>query len=96
MRIKDRIAEIVILREELLKELKALQESCTHDEYHIGTYSWRIGAFDNKRICLECGEILGDPSDNETDEFNKEINNDKNDILNTFNIGQGTKIYKKA
>ena len=82
MKIKDRIAEIVILREELANEIKTLQASCPHDEYHIGTFSWRIGSYDNKRICLECGEVLGNPSDSEIGDFNS--------------LGRGTKIYKKA
>ncbi len=77
MKIKDRIREINKIREDLLNELKALQESCTHEEYHIGTYSWRIGCYDQKRICLECGHILTDPSKEELEDFNNE-----NDELN--------------
>lgn len=71
-KIKDRISEIVKLREELLNELKSLQEACTHDEYHIGTFSWRAGSYDQMKICTECNSTLGTPSDNELSDYNNE------------------------
>ena len=59
MNIKNRIKEIVIQREKLLKEMKSLQDECEHPEYYIGMWSWRLGQSEPSRICADCGCFLG-------------------------------------
>jgi hypothetical protein len=72
MKIKDRIDEINKIRHVLDEEVKTLTESCIHDEYHVGTFSWRVGCYDLMRICTECSSTLGAPSDDELNDFNVE------------------------
>jgi hypothetical protein len=61
-------------------ELKDIRENCKHPTYTISTFSWRVGCFDNMRMCTECGDTLGEPSEKELDEFNQEIT-DKTPIV---------------
>jgi hypothetical protein len=79
----NRVKEIYAEIEKLNDELEDIRKKCTHEEYHIAYYMWRIGSTIISRICLECGENLGTPSTEEIREFKAEENN-----------GQGIKVYK--
>lgn len=37
------------------ERLKVIREECKHEKTFRGTYSWRIGAFDECDICEYCG-----------------------------------------
>jgi len=86
----SRIAEIRKIQKELSDEIRDIQESCKHHNYIIGSYSWRIGSSDLKRICVDCESILGDPSDEEVSDYNLEMEDRKKEGKPT---GQGTKVY---
>jgi hypothetical protein len=40
------------------KEIEEIRAKCTHPKYKVGWYSWRIGAMDPKRLCVDCDQIL--------------------------------------
>jgi len=80
---KKRVKEIYDEIEVLNNELKEIRENCSHDSYKIGIYSWRVGNYQTKRICLTCYEPIGNPTNREEIEYQS---NNKN--------GQGLKIYK--
>ncbi len=89
-----RIDEINKIRKSLDDEVKMIEENCTHDEYHIGIFSWRIGCYDLMRICENCYSTkLGSPSDEEEKEYYTEMY-EKKKIDNPFIQGKGSKIYK--
>lgn len=52
--------------------LEELRAACPHPSYHVGLYSWRIAAFHLKRICVECGEVVGDPSNEERAAYDRD------------------------
>lgn len=54
-----RIAEIAKLQNDLNNELSTLKEACSHDEYYVGTYSWRVGSYDQCRICTKSNLRIG-------------------------------------
>lgn len=64
------------------EEITMIQQSCDHNEYHIGYYSWRVGCLDVRRICNICNLAFKIPTDEEIEEFKKEHND-----------GQGIKVY---
>lgn len=41
------------------KRLDEIQELCTHPNTYIGTYSWRIGCYDDANFCSDCGKMVG-------------------------------------
>lgn len=98
MKRKERILEIAKLREELLNELRFLQETCPHEEYYVGNYSWRIGSYDLMRICNICDSVkLGKPSDKEIEEYSNEMSSLKKEWVKTgkpYTEGKGSLIYK--
>ena len=67
--IRKRMNEIIAEREVLFQELKLLRETCKHDSYRIGNWSWRPGAIDVVKICNHCDENLGAPSKEERELF---------------------------
>jgi hypothetical protein len=67
--IKERVGEIYDTIDKLQKELDLLREECSHDDYEVGYYSWRIGSLSIKRICKYCGEVLGEPTKEEQEQF---------------------------
>ena len=69
---KKRVTEIYKELETLQEELKDLKKNCSHDSYRIGYFSWRIGCIDTKKLCSHCDEVLGEPSIEEADAFEKE------------------------
>jgi len=71
--IMNRKDEIYQELKALNDELKDIRENCKHPTYTISTFSWRVGSFDNMRMCVECDEVLGEPSEKELEEFNQEI-----------------------
>jgi len=105
--IKSRIQELRQKIDEMSIEIKSIQENCSHNEYHIGTYSWRIGSYDQKRICEDCGLVLESPSNDELEEFKDEIyeklkkeigfktEGGQNFIKPSRVVGQGTKVYRR-
>lgn len=97
---KNRIDEINELRKQLDDEIKMIQETCTHDEYHIGIYSWRIGSYNLNRICEKCYTVrLGTPSKEEEDNYYAEMNELKRIHEETgapYSQGKGTTIFKRT
>ena len=73
MKPKDRIDEINRIKGDLNQEIESLQNECPHQEYYIGTYSWRAGCFEQMRICNDCYKLLGGPTTEELKDFNQEI-----------------------
>lgn len=83
------------LREKLVEcqqEIEEIQNSCPHNQYKIGLFSWREGSYDLMRICNECSIPLGNPNGNEIDDYNNEMELIKLKS-NKDSIGQGSKIY---
>ncbi len=93
-----RIDEINKIRKSLDDEVKMIEENCTHDEYHIGIFSWRVGCYDLMRICENCYSTkLGSPSDEEEKEYYAEMYEKKKVFEETgeiFTQGKGSKLYK--
>ena len=84
---KERIDEINKLRKVLENEILDIQSKCKHETYTVGLWSWRAGSSDLMRLCTECGLNLNSPSDEETLDYNKEMET-------LIHIGQGSKIYE--
>ena len=80
--IKKRKQEIFDTIAELNEELKTIRSSCSHDDYKIGNYSWRLGSSHLKRICEYCGDCIGDPSADEMIKFNQEQEIIKQEFIN--------------
>lgn len=81
---KDRIKELEDQIHGARQEITMIQQSCDHNEYYIGYYSWRIGAMNVTRICNICGlPLTNDPAT--SDEYDQFMEED--------NQGQGKKIY---
>jgi hypothetical protein len=43
------------------KKIDAIRKKCKHKKTHIGMYSWRIGAFDQRVLCDDCDAPVGNP-----------------------------------
>jgi hypothetical protein len=96
---KNRIDEIYEIKKSLDKEIELIRENCTHDEYHIGIFSWRVGCYELMRFCENCYSTkLGMASDIESEEYYSEMTELKKKSEETgesFSQGVGSKIYKK-
>lgn len=68
---KNRVDDILSEISSLNDELSVIRKNCSHDSYHIGRWSWRIGVIDYKRFCNHCQEIVGKPSIEEIEGFLK-------------------------
>ncbi len=70
--IKSRVKEINESIKSLQDELTKIKSECSHDNYHVGFYSWRVGVVDVVKICDYCSENIGLPSKKEVDKFLEE------------------------
>ncbi len=71
-KIRQRISEIDAERFVLAQEREMLQRECPHDKYEVQWFSWRIGAKDLRRICVDCSKVVGNPSEEEMTIFNNQ------------------------
>lgn len=71
----SRVSELGHIISECQEEIKRLRESCRHDKYDIGYYSWRIGCMDLKRMCSYCRIPIGEPSPEEQQKYYSEYGN---------------------
>lgn len=69
---RKRVDEIYDTIKSLQEELDNLRDICSHDDYHIGYFSWRPGNMDISKICDHCNKNLGHASKEESDNFLKE------------------------
>ena len=53
------------------KETEAIRAKCSHSQYEIMYFSWRVGCMEPKQFCKDCGAMLGDPTPEELHEFNR-------------------------
>ena len=44
--------------EEGEKRLKELRSMCKHEKTYEGTYSWRVGSYQEAEICEYCGKLI--------------------------------------
>jgi hypothetical protein len=49
------------------EKIRKIQESCTHNNFFTGMYSWRPGAMAPSRICSDCNLPLGNITQEEYD-----------------------------
>lgn len=70
--IKTKVKEIKESIKLLQDELAKIKSECTHKDYHVGFYSWRIGVVDVVKICDYCSENIGLPGKKEVDKFLEE------------------------
>jgi hypothetical protein len=54
----SRIFELYEIIRNAQNELEELRKSCTHQNYNVGYYSWRVGAMEVARICTDCDACL--------------------------------------
>ena len=54
------------------EEIKELRAKCEHKTSTPSLYSWRPGCIDLKNVCDECGDVVGDPSKKEREQYKKE------------------------
>jgi hypothetical protein len=40
------------------KALEIARKECTHENTHVGNYSWRVGCIDEATLCSDCGELI--------------------------------------
>lgn len=70
--VSKRVGEIHLSLRKLKEELGTIKENCSHDNYHIGNWSWRVGAIDLARICNYCQDNIGEPNEEEISNLMKE------------------------
>lgn len=84
----NRVDEIYNLKYDLDREIYSIQNLCQHEEYNIGLYFKTMNGLGLKKYCTKCSLILGDPIQEEINDYNHEMK----DELIIFS--KGTKIYK--
>ena len=52
--IKKRVDELVKIREDAFDEIDKIQKECNHSKTFIGTFSWRVGNYQEYHICKYC------------------------------------------
>lgn len=68
-----RIAELQLMMTQAQQEIQNIKESCSHDEYFIGYWSWRVGSMQPARICSICNDCIQllSPDSKEYSEFKR-------------------------
>lgn len=65
--------------QESQKEIQRIQEECTHPEYFVGMFEWRLASMHPSRICKICDKPLPGITPKEEkecwDEYNREMQN---------------------
>lgn len=57
---RSRINDLYEIIAKANSELFELRSACSHENYRIGMYSWRVGAYTPSRLCSVCDlPILG-------------------------------------
>jgi len=59
------------------EQIKKLQEKCTHKEYEVLMYSYRVGALQPSHVCKFCNVCLGEATPEESELLWKEWRGEK-------------------
>ena len=64
-----RMAELYEIIKNSGLEIEKIQKECLHPNFEVGWYSWRAGALDVRRSCLECMGFVDGLTEEEEKEF---------------------------
>lgn len=66
---RQRVDELYQQIKDAQAELEVIKENCPHENYRIMYYSWRPGSMVLKRLCSDCDQVVGDPTEAEEAEY---------------------------
>jgi hypothetical protein len=66
---REKIDKLYRAIKEANEKLEDLRKECPHEDYCVMYYSWRVGSMSLKRLCKQCDQVVGDPTDSEIEEY---------------------------
>jgi hypothetical protein len=74
----QRVSELFETIRNAETELAEIRQKCTHPDFFVGMWSWRVGAYNPSRICNDCHTAIPGITDAEFkaewDKFNAHRN----------------------
>ena len=68
----ERVEKLFKIIRDANLELVQIRKKCKHTDYEVGYFSWRVGLVQILKICSNCKETMGEPTEKELKKFKDE------------------------